>query len=282
MMSATSIIQTIEKWYDLLDIPKEWKNEVMNAAQNFDESALAVIESKELPYAYLNEQENKMLCLLYSLYKCEEFYENAKKRGIPDEIIFASLTEVRRYTIEYNVMTKGEKVGLYAINWIGKILNGNIYRLGRLEFEMRDALHSYEEFGLVKGDNVIGVHIPDNGGPFTPEACDEAYVLCEKFFARYFPEYEYKCYVCSSWLLDETLKKFLKPTSNIVRYMDSFRIINTKEVYSALTFLFGRGVGVDDLKDITPTTSLQKSIIEHLNNGGKLYSGFGVKKRVEL
>lgn len=268
---------TILKWFDLLNIPSQWRDEVAMAADSFDKTD---IEKEDDPFAYLAKHENKMLTLLYSLYRCEEFFETAKKRDIPDDILFATLTEVRRYTIEYNNMTKGEKLGIYVGNWVGKILRGEIYRLGRLEFEMRTCPRSSEKHGIEVGDNVIGVHIPDNGGPFTPEACNEAYKLSEEFFAKYFPEYQYKCYVCSSWLLDKTLKQFLSPDSNIVKFMDSFDIDEkTTEAYSSLTFLFGRGTEIKDLYHITPTTSLQKKVIDHLLNGGKLYSGYGFKER---
>ena len=268
---------TIMKWYDLLNVPAEWRDEVENAANDFDKTD---IENAADPFAYLAENENKMLCLLYSLYRCEEFFNAGKSRGIPDDILFATLTEVPRYIIEYHNMTKGEKRGIYVGNWMGKILRGEIYRLGRLEFEMRTCPRSSEKHGVQVGDNVIGVHIPNNGGPFTPEACNEAYLISEEFFAKYFPEYKYKCYVCSSWLLDKTLKQFLSPDSNIVKFMDSFDIDEkATEAYSSLIFLFGRGTEIKDLKDITPTTSLQKKVIEHLLGGGKLYSGYGFKAR---
>lgn len=270
--------ELIVKWYEKLDLPSEWFDAVKKAAENFDPSPF---ENTEDPYLTLNDQDDKMLCLLYALYKCEDFFLTARKRNIPEDILLASLTEVKRYTLEYITMTKGEKIGILAINWIGKILKGNIYRLGRLEFEIRRALRSHTRFGLNEGENVIAVHIPDNGGPFTPEACEEAYVLAEAFFAKYFPEHKYKCYTCSSWLLDKTLKQFLSPESNIVKFMDTFDIADdTKERLDALTFLFGRGTTVEDLANITPKSSLQQKVKDHLLNGGKLYTGFGCRPRL--
>jgi len=269
------------KWFDLLNLPEEWKEEIERASESFDPTPL---DGMKEPYQYLNEGEDKMPCLLYSLYKCEDFYNTAKKRDIPDDILLASLTELKRYALEYNKITNGEKLGLKQINWLGKILRGNIYRLGRLEFEIRTTLHPFEEHGLNEGDNVIAVHIPDNGGPLTDEARSEAYALSEKFFAKYFPEYEYKFYTCHSWLLDETLKNFLKPTSNIVKFMDEFIIKKSSvgkphESYDALTYLFIRGTTVDDVKSLKPETSLQKAVVDHIKNGGKLYSAFGIKAR---
>ncbi len=265
----------IEKWFDLLNLPTEWKDEVMNSAKTFDP---AYIDAKEEPYSWLFEQEDKKQALLYALCKCEDFYLTAKKRDIPDDILLASLTEVKRYALEYYNLTKGEKIGIQTIKWIGKILNGNIYRLGRLEFEIRTCVYGWPKHNIAAEENVIAVHIPDNGGPFTEEACNEAYRLSKEFFAKYFPEYDYKAYVCSSWMLDPTLKQFLKPTSNIVRFMNTFDVVKTTEAYSSLIFLFGRGTEISDLKNITPTTSLQKSVIDHLLSGGKMYSGYGFKE----
>ena len=265
--------KTIEKWFDILTLPKEWKPEITENAQTFTTER---IESNDDPYLWLFEQEDKLQGLLYALYKCEDFYNAGLSRNIDKDILINTLSEVKRYALEYYETTG--KIGVLSIKWLGKILNGNIYRLGRLEFEMRDALHSAEKFGLEKGDNVIGVHIPNNGGPFTPEVCEEAYALAERFFAKYFPEFKYTHYVCNSWLLDRTLKNFLKPESNIVKFMETFEPIYSKEAYSAFIYLFGRGVEAEDLKRIVPKTSLQKAIIEHIQNGGKLYSTFGVRK----
>lgn len=264
--------KTIEKWFDILDLPSEWKDEIMENANTF---SIDEIEKNKEPYEWLFTQENKLQGLLYTLYKCEDFFITGRKRNIPEDILIKSLSEVKRYALEYNRSTG--KVGVLVIRWLGKILNGKIYRLGRLEFEMRDALHPCEELGLSVGDNVIGVHIPDNGGPFTPEACDEAYALSKDFFAKYFPEFSYKHYVCSSWLLDGTLRKFLKPESNIVKFMDTFTPAFSKEAYSALIYLFDRETTIENIANTTPKTSLQKAVVDHILNGGKLYSTFGVK-----
>ena len=51
---------TILKWYDLLKLPEEWKDEVSSAANSFDPTPF---ETAEAPYAALNEQDDKMLCL---------------------------------------------------------------------------------------------------------------------------------------------------------------------------------------------------------------------------
>ena len=263
----------VEKWFDILELPSEWKQDVLSYC---DKTDIAEIESHDDPYLWLFEQEDKLLSLVYVIYKCESFADYSHSKGIGDDVIIPTLSELKRYALECYKLTG--KIGLIHSKWLGKILNGKIYRLGRLEFEMRDAMHSYEPMGLTKGENVIGVHIPDNGGPFTPEVCDEAYEKAKSFFAKHFPEFQYKHYVCNSWLLDRTLKKFLKSESNIVKFMDSFEEVATKEVYSAFTYLFGMGTEAKDLKNFTPTTSLQKGIIEHIENGGKLYSTFGVKK----
>ena len=273
MKHTTKIIQ---KWYDILTLPEEWKREVILSAEKFD---IEQIDALDEPYQHLYKQEDKMQGLLYAIYKCEDFFNTAKKRNIPDDILLASLSELKRYAIEYNKTTNYEKIGLFQIKWLGIILRCNIYRLGRLEFEIKCAEHNWEKYNIKIGDNVLGIHIPDNGGPFNETTCQEAYNLADDFFSKYFPEYNYKCYDCHSWLLDKNLKNFLSPSSNIIKFMDSFDIVNENEAYSALIYLFGMGTKIEDLKNITYTTSLQKHVIDHLLNGGKLYSGYGFKMR---
>lgn len=273
MKHTTKIIQ---KWFDILSLPEEWKHEVIKSAEEFD---IEKVDNMSEPYQYLYTQEDKMQGLLYALYKCEDYFEMSKKRNIPDDILLASLSELKRYALEYYNTSKCKKIGLLQIRWLGKILRGNIYRLGRLEFEIKFAELDWEKNNIKIGDKILGVHIPDNGGPFNETTCQEAYDLAEDFFAKYFPEHDYKCYDCRSWLLDKTLRNFLSPSSNIIKFMDTFDIVWEKEAYSALTYLFGMGTEVCDLKNITPKTSLQKHVIDHILNGGKLYSGQGYRAR---
>ena len=117
--------KTVEKWFDILGLPTEWRKEIL---ENADRISLEEIEKNELPFQWLLEQENKLVGLIYTLYKCEDFFITGRKRDIPENILIKTLSEVKRYAIEhYN--TTGN-LGISVMNWMSKILHGKIYRLG--------------------------------------------------------------------------------------------------------------------------------------------------------
>ncbi len=262
----------IAEWFDKLELPTEWRDEVNSASLNFD---FDEIESKESPYEYLAQQEDKMKCLLYALSKCGACYDYFCSKGIPDEIFFASLSELKRYAVEY-YETNGGKIGILQIKWVGKVLSGLIFRLGRLEFEIRKARYDFDKLSVREGDDVLNVHIPI-ADSFDREVCDTSYAMSREFFAKYFPDYKYKCYACSSWLLDSELEKYLKKSSNILRFASEYEVVSSKEGYDALTYLFGRGTSLSDVDKLVPESSLQKGIVEHIKTGGKLYISYGYK-----
>jgi len=268
--------EIIKKWFEILQFPEEWKEEVLSNAEKFDVSD---IEKNEKPFTFLHELENKMPCLLYSLYKCEDFYNNGRAKDIPDSILISTLQEVRRHAKTYNETTG--KIGNRQGKWMNCITSGKLYCLGRLEFEMRGAKYDFPDLSVTKGDEVLNIHIPKTDTPLSEDEYMRSFELAEEFFPKYFPDYKYKCFMCDSWLLDNTLKKFLKPTSNIVKFMDMFKIVNNTESDSAVRIAFRKPLTVEEAINITPKTSLQKGLREHIINGGKLYCscGFMPKKK---
>ena len=263
----------ILKWFDILQFPTEWKTATIEAINTFD---LAEIEKQEKPYAWLLEQENKMTGMLYALYKCEDFFNQGIQKGIPEEILVATLQEIRRHSQNYNRATKGEKIGLRQIKWAEVILSGRLYCLGRLEFEMKTIQKTWENGGITTpGAKVLSVHIPRTGGPLLDEEAEESFKMSKVFFKKYFHDFDYKCYFCHSWLLDPTLRKLLKPDSNIVKFLDRFDVTETNESESGLRIIFGGDTTYENVLEKTPQTGLQKSAYEYIKNGGKLLEGFG-------
>ena len=59
----------------------------------------------------------------------------------------------------------------------------------------------------------------------TAEACDASFAWAPRFFARHFPEDDYRVATCGSWLLDEQLAEYLPETSNIVQFQRRFRLV---------------------------------------------------------
>lgn len=124
------------------------------------------------------------------------------------------------------------------------------------------------------GDNILHVHISSEG-KLLDEDVKKSFAEAPAFFAKYFPKYDFKAFVCSSWLLDTGLKNVMKPESNILQFQKNFRIALGSENGFAL---YWNIFGIEDflpLDELTPTNGFQKRTLDYLKAGNKLYSGKG-------
>jgi hypothetical protein len=130
---------------------------------------------------------------------------------------------------------------------------------------------------LEKETPVIGVHIPATG-PMTPEKCIAAYAAALDFFPRYFPAFAFKAFDCESWLLDAQLRDYLPAGSNIVRFMDEYRLYPWPNANDGQTLerIFGFGTRVLDLDRAPRDTALRRAIVAHMRNGGRWRQGGGL------
>ncbi len=107
------------------------------------------------------------------------------------------------------------------------------------------------------GDNVLEVHIPQ-GEKMDFNECLKSFDAAKKFFPKYFG-YEFKAFVCWSWLLDPVWKTLLEKNTNIRRFCEPFTV--EPRGYSGdggdvRFFVFGNRD--TDLSSAEAKTSLQK------------------------
>ncbi|WP_201260934.1 acyltransferase domain-containing protein [Embleya scabrispora] len=194
--------------------------------------------------------------------------------GIPPEVSRRTLADLGRHLALHR--RRHGSGGLSARHWPGYHFRGELYQLGRLQFQrstMRDrAAASATAFGLDHGpdDPALELHIPDFLGPMSPAACDESLDLARAFFPRHYPEERYAVAVCGSWLLDPQLREYLPPESNIIRFQRRFHLYSDPtgprpEDTAPIGFVFGDpGLPVPSLPR---DTSLQRAIGDHLRAG---------------
>lgn len=127
---------------------------------------------------------------------------------------------------------------------------------------------------LCDGDKAISVHIPGND-KLTAEAADASFAGARVFFDTYFPDLNYKAFVCSSWLLDTGLKQFVGENSNIVKFQKRFRIaLAFKNGFSLFDNVFNVPKHCP-IEELVPQNRFQKEILDMVKRGGSLYSGRG-------
>ena len=129
---------------------------------------------------------------------------------------------------------------------------------------------------IAPGDPVIALHIPA-GKPLAPSLVSQSLDEIRSILARYFPEVEYKAFVCGSWLLSPTLEDILNLSSNIVAFGKRFkRIAHKGEGTSVFSFVFLQNdVNSVNLDTLPENTSLERALKKHYLDGGRVYDTYG-------
>lgn len=113
---------------------------------------------------------------------------------------------------------------------------------------------------------VLFIHIPEGPG-FTPEACEDSLLRARDFFPRYYPEIEWHAMACVSWLVCPELLKVTSAESNIASFVRRFLPLTYMNASDDQMWerVFGGRV---DPESYTPVSSLQRSILSHVRQGG--------------
>lgn len=202
-----------------------------------------------------------------------------RQRGIPGEISRLTLADLGRSMAVHR--RRHGMGGLDLAPWLMRHFRGNIYQLGRLQFE-RVRLGTRTAAAALaagepsrSGEPALAVHIPDFYGPLTPRACDESFARAKEFFGRHFPEEGVSVAVCHSWLLDEQLAEYLRAGSNILRFQRRFRPAYRLDYDDEIILGFVFGHTPASLDELPRRTTLQRAVVDHLRAGRRWYGGAG-------
>jgi GNAT-like C-terminal domain len=132
--------------------------------------------------------------------------------------------------------------------WIDVVFSGRLAELGRLQFED-------------EGDGLLEVHIPETGQPLDPAACDASFARAREVFPRHHTA-RY-----TSWLLDPQLADVLLDTSNIVRFQRRFELQTEGEDGNEDVLRFVFHTADADLARLSPRTTLERALVEHMRAG---------------
>ncbi|MFH8938107.1 acyltransferase domain-containing protein [Streptomyces griseosporeus] len=204
-----------------------------------------------------------------------------RDRAIPPEVGRRTLADTGRCLAAHR--RRYGTGGVLAPRWLTLHFRGELYQLGRLQFQ-RGRIGSWTGDSIAAaglpvgtGDFGLGLHIPDFLGPLTPRAVDRSLELARAFFARHYPDEPYQVVTCGSWLLDPQLKRYLPEGSNIVRFQERFhisRLPDEPEDDVPVRFVFG-GAPDADVERLPRRTALERAVVDHLRGGGHWYVGHG-------
>ncbi|MGJ3191317.1 acyltransferase domain-containing protein [Paenarthrobacter sp. FR1] len=191
--------------------------------------------------------------------------------GISPAVSAASLADVG-LQLRINRRVHG-RFGLDTWSWLTLHMAGNLFRLGRLQFhlvrapqEAGQATHTAEEW-------VLGVHIPEDGG-LSPALVDASFAEARTFFPRYFPDKPVAVATCDSWMLDPYLVSRL-PDSNIASFAKRFTLDRCTDAPTDAVYFTFRQRGLQDLNKLPRDTSLQRVVLERIDDGGTWQLGHG-------
>jgi hypothetical protein len=195
-------------------------------------------------------------------------------RGIDEDVTWHTLTDIG-VNIDRHVSAHGCP-GFDGAFWLCQHVRGQIYRLGRLQFNvMSITFEPGPDAPFRTGDPALGVHIPP-GSPLDPAACDDSLGRARAFFARHLPGPAYRVATCASWLLDDQLVDMVGPASNIVRFQRRFTPVagwSEPGDEDVLRFVFGNPHA--DIDALRPRTTLERAMVEHLRAGRHVHNRLG-------
>ncbi len=260
--------EVISYWYKKLNFPEKYDDEFYSVLNTINIPATLCIED------YHDENDGKETLLSF-LYFCENLKKKYEEKGIPLEILYDTLADMVRWTNTWSDI-KGELFMGETI-WLKYHLNMILFKLGRLQFCFGKALCDIPPKNILKGDDMIEIHIPAEGS-LSNELCLKSIEKAKSFFKKYYPEYEYKGFTCHSWLLDSTLKNFLTENSNIIKFQNMFDIVEKEKSDDTIKFVFNWDTTRENLKNINTSSEFSKKIKEYALNGNDFFVSYGLLK----
>ena len=153
--------------------------------------------------------------------------------------------------------------GTYELEWYRCFCKCNIFALGRMQFQPMVSEEDYGDY-TKKGDTVYVCHIPSG----SPLKIEDVYDSLDKAYEFFGGEGE-MTFRCTSWLFYPPQYEMYKPGSNLRNFYDIWEMSASDTTNSNFWRVFYKEPDAE-LSEIVPKTSLEKSLLEHMKNGGTM------------
>lgn len=264
--SNPAVKEVMLRWFLKLNFPGMYYRPFVNAMERIPISDALTPENYN--WSCSDGQRN----LLSMMYMCEGLSKQYAARGIPENILMDTLSDIVRWLEVWSDIKSDLYLG--ELSWLKEHMLFHVFQLGRLHFRMGTAKHNIPEANVLQGDPVLEIHIPDTG-PLKPEECDKSIAMAKDFFAKYFPEFHWKVFTCHSWLLDDTLEQLLPSNSNILKFQRRFTIVEKRRSDDILGFVFRWQTSRGQVKNRVADTSFAQAVKTHIRKNGDFYSVLG-------
>lgn len=209
----------------------------------------------------------RLAVILECAEKTRAFYN---EKGISEKTLADTLDDIRIWC------ENNDNKGLANYNWIKNHINGELFRIGRLQYQMfkcKSRTLRYSKLPFRYGENVLYVHIPQ-GEKLVYSDCVRSLKDAVAFFDKYFPDFKYNFFFSESWLLYEENWQFMEPSCNILQFSALFDVAySVNNESQAIERIFGRR---QPKKENYPEkTTLQRNAKAFMQSGGELGVGIG-------
>ena len=218
----------LEDLYSLLQIPESEIEKFKNIEEkvNIKEIKTLFYESEDDFFDYLfknlNEQYLEILYIYLNL--AIDLYYQYIEKGIDISIYKDTIDDIRIWAL--NCVKETNVYGLKEVYWINEHLRMRIFKLGRLQFQKRDASYLIEKikgtkyFDLVTNDHFYFVHIPE-GDRLSYDLVVDSYLKAIHFFN------DEMIFACESWMLSDRLGLVFSEYANIMKFKRDYIIFDS-------------------------------------------------------
>ncbi len=276
MTALLNAYDILEKHEEFLPFVEKFHNPATRPERADIETTLDRISADTGVHPYTSK-------FLYYLCLSKKLPEKYAAAGIPEELMWDMLNDFR-----YKLMECLEVYGIpgfFSNTWFYKFFTLEMFKLGRLEYELSYLPDTNLPEGGIKiagrtlkhKDETISIHIPSSGEKFDREARFASYKMAYEFFNNVLGK-KIDIFRCGSWLLYPPNKQILPAHSNIVSFMDDFYIYGSGD-YSDPQHDLWRIFGADANKpysELPRDTSLKRAYADWLEAGNKVGGGNGV------
>ena len=262
-----NVKKTILKWYKILNFDPRLDNPFQELLDRTE-----VDPSVTAYTAILNEDAGES-CAPTMLYLLEHMHEEYEQRSLGNER-FDEMVRPIKDKIE-NAYLKTGTFLLGDAEWFRLFLAARLFRIGRLWFDIKQINCDVPSKGLVRGDNIVGIHVPA-GSPLLYEDCVKSIKDAKEFISLHFPDFSYRYMTCISWLLSEKNADLLGEGSNVLKFATLFEIVSEHKSDNIIRFVFGGGMTRDKLENATPNGRFQRKLKDAALSGRIFYDRRGV------
>lgn len=127
------------------------------------------------------------------------------------------------------------------------------------------------------GDALIKVHIPKSG-KLLKEECEASYAQALPVFQKVYPGYDFKGFVCCTWMLCPAFRKILKKDSNILSFQDKYTLFPIKDpAVDVFRYVFDHAVSsVEEIEvSALPETNTMQQGLKKLLLAGEYIHNYG-------